>query len=133
MESKNYLRAARLLATCPQKRLKEVVRLLRESGIEIDDDFLREEEYDKESLKMSRRMNRRKGEYENTFWESDDDFMVALLNAYKRGIGITKLSRATGVSRTTIYRYLHRESYPSESDKKCILSGIEELIGGGVN
>lgn len=132
MEKNDYLKAARILATCPKRRLPMVVKLLRESGVEVDESILDAEEDSREALKMERRGGRRESLYAPEFWKSDDEFVFTLRNAFERGIGISKLSRETGISRTSLYRYLHEESRPAESDMKCILDGIDKIMNGEV-
>ena len=128
MERNDYLQAAKILATCPTKRLPQVIKMLRDAGIDVDERMIKEEVRNKEEAKMERRGKARERNYDPGFWSSDDDFILTLRNAFERGIGISKLSRVTGLSRTTLYRYLHDEFYPSDDIKETILASIEKIM-----
>ena len=131
MNKKEYIEAAMVLAICPARRLPQVVKLLRKSGIEIDDEFVREaREADTEKRKRLRE-KRVEGRPDIEFGDFWDDFADTLHDVFEKGISISELSRTTGISRTSFYRYLSGKSSPSESDKKRILDGIEEITHGG--
>jgi DNA-binding phage protein len=129
MEKGDYLMAAKILARCPTKRLPEVVRLLKEAGVEVDEKIFGEEEDKRRKLRRERLKDERAAIYDRRFWDTQDEFSSALLGAYENGIGISELSKETGLSRTSLYRYIHEKSQPAEKTKELILRGINKLMG----
>ena len=126
-KSAMYLKAARIVAKCPRSKLQQVMALLKEAGVEIDATPIQNEDNQKRRSANDKRAERRKNEYGEDFWKADNDFLQIMRDAYAEGISFTQLSRLTGLSRVSLYRYLHGEFTPCESDMDSVLKGIEEL------
>ena len=100
-----YVKAAKIIATCPRERLPMVRELLLKVGIEIT------EEEVKLALLTDRdrtpTLARSRTEIDTSSWlPSEDPLVLSLRDAFQRGISLTKVGREVGVHRTTMYRYL---------------------------
>lgn len=129
MDKRDYIEAAKILASCPERRLPQVVKLLREAGIEIDDGFVKESRGRSDDGKRKRVREKRVERRTIDFRMIGDNFLDALRDAFESGINISDLSRTSGMGRTTLYRYLNGETYPSNEDKERILNAINEING----
>ena len=129
MEKLDYLEAARILATCPERRLPQVVKMLREAGFKIEDGFVRESREVAKDRKRKRMREKRMEGRTFDFRTLGDDFLDTLRDAFEKGINISDLSRTSGMGRTTLYRYLKGETYPSKEDRERILDAISEIAG----
>ena len=129
MDKRDYIEAAKILASCPERRLPQVVKLLREAGIKIDDGFVKESQGGADDGKRKRVREKRVERRTIDFRMIGDNFLDALRDAFESGINISDLSRTSGMGRTTLYRYLNGETYPSNEDKERILNAINEMNG----
>lgn len=131
MDKRDYIEAAKILASCPERRLPQVVKMLREAGFEIEDGFVRDSRGRAEDGKRKRMREKRMERRTIDFRKIGDDFLDTLREAFESGMNMSDLSRASGMGRTTLYRYLNGETYPSKEDKEKILDAIKEIMGRG--
>lgn len=129
MDKRDYIEAAKVLASCPERRLPQVVKLLREAGFEIEDGFVRESRSGTEGGKRKRVREKRVEGRTIDFRKIGDGFLDTLREAFESGMNMSDLSRTSGMGRTTLYRYLNGETYPSKEDKEKILDAINEIMG----
>lgn len=114
---------------CPKSVVQGAVALLLDMGATVTSEALAACAYQKTAKMMEHRKGRRMREYDGAFWQTDNAFVQKMRDAYADGISFTKLSRFTGLTRTTLYRYLHGESFPNEIDAKNVLDGIDAIYG----
>ena len=112
---------------CPKRNLKAAVALLSDMGATATDPALTACAAKRVEKMMGNRKEKRKEEYAPEFWDADNEFLQRLRDAYADGISFTKLSRRTGLTRTTLYRYLHGEFSPKFVFAKRILDSIDEI------
>ena len=134
MNKKEYMEAAMILAVCPSRRLPQVVKILRKAGVEIDEGFVKEARAGEDDGKRKRMREKRGKKRTFDFRKAGDDFLDALREAFEGGISVSALSRTTGISRTSFYRYINGESYPADDDRERIMDAITEITenGGGI-
>lgn len=115
---------------CPKSVVQGAVALLLDMGATVTSEALAACASQKTAKMMEHRKGRRMREYDGAFWQTDNAFVQRMRDAYADGISFTKLSRYTGLTRTTLYRYLHGESFPNEIDAKNVLDGIDAIYDG---
>lgn len=101
----DYLKAAKIVSTCPASRLPYVLELLAQSGIELEN---------MEEAIQAAKVTKRKGIYsrKNGFnktdkWgDSTDMTVIRLKKAYLDGISFTALGKLSGVNRVSLYKYV---------------------------
>lgn len=121
------IEAASIIKDCPRYKLPIVIELLQKAGVEIDTSALEAEKCEAGATRMERRGNKRINEYDEEFWEADNYFTQKMRDAFARGINFTHLSKECGLTRTTLYRYLHGQFLPSPEDEKRVLEAIDKL------
>lgn len=114
---------------CPKSVVQGAVALLLDMGATVTSEALVACASQKTAKMMEHRKGRRMLEYDGAFWQTDNAFVQKMRDAYADGISFTKLSRFTGLTRTTLYRYLHGESFPNEIDAQNVLDGIDAIYG----
>ena len=114
---------------CPKSVVQGAVALLLDMGATVTSEALAACASQKTAKMMEHRKGRRMREYDGAFWQTDNAFVQKMRDAYADGISFTKLSRFTGLTRTTLYRYLHGESFPNEIDARNVLDGIDVIYG----
>lgn len=118
-----------IIVDCPKRKVQKVVALLSDMGATATNEVLLSCAARRTSQMMEKRKENRALEYADEFWQTDNAFVQKMRDAYADGISFTKLSRFTGLTRTTLYRYLHGESFPDEIDAKNVLDGIDAIYG----
>lgn len=121
----DYLKAARIVANCPRGRLPEVLAILKSGGIEIDQDEVQRQRNAigrKKSTLQSKRSEQARGR----FLDTDDPCALKLREAYDLGISFTHLGRIVGLDKSTLYKYLYAERFPTNSMKEKIIAAIGE-------
>lgn len=105
----DYLEAARLVAECKPSRLKYVLEILRQGGIEIPEEVImqtkQEHEASERSGIMSRRQDREK-RYDKRWVKTDDPIILTLREAYLSGYKISEIAEASNITRTALYEYM---------------------------
>lgn len=118
-----------IVVNCPKSKIQRAVALLSDVGATATNEILLSCAARKTSQMMEKRKENRALEYADEFWQTDNAFVQKMRDAYADGISFTKLSRFTGLTRTTLYRYLHGESFPNEIDARNVLDGIDAIYG----
>lgn len=121
----DYLKAARIVANCPKGRLPAVLAILKSGGIEIDQDEV-QRQLNYTGKKKSTLQSRRSGQARERFLDTDDPCVLKLREAYDLGISFTHLGRIVGLHKTTLYKYLYAERFPTNSMKEKIIAAIGE-------
>jgi DNA-binding phage protein len=116
-----------IVVNCPKRKIQKVVALLYDMGATATNEVLLSCTARRTSQMMEKRKENRALEYADEFWKTDNEFVQKMRDAYADGISFTKLSRFTGLTRTTLYRYLHGESFPNEIDARNVLDGIDAI------
>ena len=124
----DYIKAARISASDPAKRLPQVVTLLRAAGIEIDDNVIDSFRVAAQASKSKKLVEKREANGGVDFSDGGDEFLQRLFEAYKAGISFNKIGNEVNITRTSMYRYLHRESYPREKDRERIIAAIDKYL-----
>lgn len=106
-DSKDYLQAARLIAHCPQKRLKMVCDLLEKGGFDLS-------------------MNK-PGRYE--MFEIDTSDMSARIDEVMRktGMGVYRLAETIGVNGNTLRAYHAKDRFPRPARYEEIVLKLNAL------
>lgn len=118
-----------IIVDCPKRKVQKVVALLSDMGATATNEVLLSCAARRASQMMEKRKENRSLDYDKGFWKADNPFVQKMRDAYADGISFTKLSRFTGLTRTTLYRYLHGESFPNEIDARNVLDGIDAIYG----
>lgn len=126
--SADYIKAARILSKCPVSRLPQVVELLQRGGIEVDDDFVAKcVKGNREAAEKN--LERKRTLLPCTRLEDDgDEFLRKLYSAYSAGLSLTKIGEEVGITKTSMYRYLHKDSYPREKDKERLIAVMDRYL-----
>jgi len=118
-----------IVINCPKSKIQRAVALLYDMGATATNEVLLSCAARRTSQMMEKRKENRALEYADEFWQTDNAFVQKMRDAYADGISFTKLSRFTGLTRTTLYRYLYGESFPNEIDARNVLDGIDAIYG----
>lgn len=131
------MKAARIVASCPKRRLPAVMEILKNSGVEISKEAidealgLREEKVERRKARLSEK-RREAGEPE-TWCYVEDDCVDALRYVYMDGVSFSELERVTGIGRGTLYHYVHGNREISSKNREILFRGLASLGYGNVN
>ena len=131
MENENdrYLEAARIVANCKPSKLPYVLAILREGGIEIEDDArlpskenLRGASKRKKSLSASRCIK------DPVDWQpTEDKTILALRKAFKDGMNISRFAEASDLPRTAIYKIMSAKTKITDYYRAKVENGLAIL------
>jgi len=123
-----YLEAARLVANCKPNKLPYVLALLKQGGFEIS-----QETIDEAKQKVDGRNRYRqdlRDEHGTDGWkDTDDPACLTLRKLYENGESIIRLSRASGIHKTTLYSYIRGTAKPSKPTINRINEALSSLYG----
>lgn len=121
----DYMRAAKILASCSPERLPIVLDMLKKAGLEID------EVESKKLIVFNKRgeMLKEKRQYtDRSKWlDSDDPFVLYLREAYEDGISFKDVVNITGLNKSTVYRILWGEKMGTDFTRNLIYNAIEQI------
>lgn len=126
-EKDEAMKIAKLLATCPSKRLPLVISFLEQSGFKFDKSIVDAGEKATAEQKAERRKKEREYTGHSTWYDSDDKTVHALRYAYESGVGFTDISRKSGTCRTQLYKYLAGVDAPAPVTGGLIRGAIAKL------
>lgn len=121
-----YFEAAKTIASCPPNRLAFVIDTFRKAGLEFPEpESINSTTTERDRtrwLKESRATQSR-----NKWEETDDPFVLQLRQAYENGESFTRLARAVGLTRCTLYQYLYGSTKPSSDMEQHILLNLAKV------
>lgn len=121
-----YFEAAKTIASCPQNRLSFVIDTFRKAGLEFPEPEVINAtipERDRTRWLKESRSTQSRGKWEDT----DDPFVLQLRQAYENGESFTRLARAVGLARCTLYQYLYGSTKPSLDMVQNILRNLTKV------
>ena len=105
LNTRDYLGAAKMIATCPEKRLPFVLEIIKQSGIDLS--MLEDEILKINSSERKRKYNRKTFcKRVTTLAETEDELVLRLQKAYNDKISFMAISKVSGVNRSTLYKYI---------------------------
>lgn len=126
--SADYIKAARILSKCPVSRLPQVVELLRRGGIDVDDDFV-SKCVSGNRMEVEKNLKRKRALISCSHLDDGgDEFLRKLYSAYSAGLSLTKIGEEVGITKTSMYRYLHGNSYPRAKDKERLIAVMDRYL-----
>lgn len=122
-----YLKAAKLIASCPRDRLELVLQVLEKGGIEFErlDEILERMSVGEKKVIYGRRPNDNK---RDNWLESDNAVTLLLREAYDKNVSMTVISNLSGVHRVTLYKYLRGLTQPNYKTSAAITEAIEKIF-----
>ena len=127
----DYLKAAKIISTCPKNRLPFVLEVISKSGIDVPEI----EKMLKKSLAAEKKSlySKKDGfKSEKELEPSDDDTIRRLQKAYYEGISFTVLARVADMERTVLYRYIYGERKMKEAHAEKINNALDKIyLEGG--
>lgn len=128
-EQELYIKAAKVIASCPTNRLSYVLETLKMGGLEyLDDDVEKIRKTTKAYDKTETLKRNRKDQDHEKWLETDNPYILKLREAYDMGISLTKLGRICGLHKTTLYHYLYAERIPSRETCEMIVKAAFEMM-----
>ena len=129
MEQIDYLAAAKVVAECKPSRLPQVLAILKQGGIDVPAADVKAAYAKIVAIPSDeeRRKDKRKTEGHREWDETDNEAILRLREAYDAGASFTELSRLTGITRTTLYRYMYGELADNPTRDKHILAVLGKL------
>lgn len=106
---RDYVDAAKIIGSCKTDRLIAVLDLLKQGGIELSEGIYLKTQPSPNSNFVSYATSSeemRKRRYEGRWTETDDPIIIALRNAYIKGIKIATIASAANLTRTVLYEYM---------------------------
>lgn len=128
-EEERYLEAARIVAECKPSKLPYVLAILREGGIEIEKDPKMPGIHNLKWAKGKEKflIESRGGKDPENWRDTSDETVLALRAAFKRGMNISLFSEASGINRSTVYKFMNATSRLTEYSRKRILDGLAAI------
>lgn len=112
LTKEEYLEVLRIVSECKPSRLKYVLAILKEAGIHIEDDDVKEVEIGKNEKFVTsfpvdeiKRESREK-RYSGRWLKTTDPIILSLREAYLSGVRISTIAEAAGITRTALYEYM---------------------------
>lgn len=126
LKETDYIKAAKLVATCRADRLPMVLEILRQSGIDVS--ALNEVEYTSPVKESAERRRNERTPKVKRWSKTDDPFIEKLRHAYCNGLNMQRLSESSGVGRTAIYNYMNGIRTPPEYVKVKVGCALDKMI-----
>ena len=126
---KEYLEAAKIVATCRENRVPLVVDILRQSGFEISDELVANVGHEEPKTNKMLKARRDKETQRDKWKPTDDEAVLLLRKAYDTGISFTRISEMTHDNRTVLYAYLKDRNVP-EYKRQQLIDTLNELMKG---
>lgn len=104
--AQDYLAAAKILASCPERRLPYVVELLKKGGIEVPEGVIEGISEDRGKAKKELKSEIRQAATKDKWVETDDEVVLKLRDLFESGVNVTHFADEAKISRTQFYRYL---------------------------
>lgn len=126
----DYLKAAKIVSTCPRERLPYVLEIISKSGIEISEveNLIEESKADG----MKRAYLKKSGFVSKKEWLfSPNPTVRRLQKAYNDGISFTVLGKISEVQRTTLYRYIYGERNMKAEHESKINEALDRIYSEG--
>ena len=124
-----YLKAAKIIAACPKNRLQFVLETLNKGGLEFLDDDVEKIRKSTVPYDKTEHLKRNRKDQDHEKWlETDNPYILKLREAYDMGISLTRLGRACGLHKTTLYHYLYAERIPSRETCEMIIKAAFEMM-----
>lgn len=128
----DYYRAAKMVANCPRDRVSAVLKILEQSGVNVEtlEEIIKSAEVENthHHIYYKRRNNGKRGNWLDT----DNEIALMLRKAYDYNVGFTTLSNLCGLHRSILYHYMRGIRVPSPENAQVIkdtLTKIFEDIG----
>lgn len=121
----DYLKAAKVIATCPTDRLPAVIDVLSQSGIDMSKAYELipiTKDRKTESLKFSRERISREN------WvDTGNATSLLLREAFEEGLSLTAIAKEIGANKSTVYRCMYGTYNPSEYMSRKIKEAVEKM------
>ena len=130
LSAEDYITAARLVATCSEHRLPYVLEIIRQSGIDLSalDVEVAKIVKDERKKKYSRKTYCKKV---TKFAETEDELVIRLKKAYTDKVSFSALGKASGVNRSTLYKYVWGERKIPDEYREQINSALDRIYEDG--
>lgn len=126
METDKYLEAAKIIAECKPSKLPYVLAVLKQGGIELKPEQLKEAKLNiKDRERYATELRKAKGH--DGWLYTDDPTALRLRELYDCGKSITKLSSVSGIHRSCLYMYIRGKQKPNPATAKLINDAITQL------
>lgn len=128
-ETDKYLEAARIVAECKPSKLPYVLAILREGGINIEDDVKVPPVKDiKGENRRAMWLGKKRKQHVPQEWnDTDDEAIIVMREAFMSGISVTQFAEAAGIHRTNVYRFLEASRPITEYSRDRIIMGLQKL------
>lgn len=128
-ETDKYLEAARIVAECKPSKLPYVLAILREGGINIEEDAkVPPIKNIKGASKNAKWLEQKRKQHIPEEWRDTNDAVItAMREAFMSGISVTRFAEVSGIHRTNVYRFLEAGKPLTEYSRERIINGLREL------
>ena len=125
--NKEYLDAAELVAHCKPSKLPYVLALLEQGGFAVGEEEIKAAKKNigrDESWVVAQRKNSKHENWKDT----DDEIILALRDAFMKGVSLSKIASVAGVHCASVYKALYGR-VPTDYMRERIVYGLEEAYG----
>ena len=128
-EKQVYLKAAKIIASCPKERLPYVLKTLEQGGIAFDSDEIAKMCASISGSDRTSSLIASRADINMTEWIPTTNYCILQMReAYKKGLSLTKLGRKVGLNRTTLFKYLRAYITPKPSTSRKIIEALSEMF-----
>ena len=123
-----YIRAAKIIATCPASRLRFVLATLEKGGVHFTEEELATiKSAIARPSKTATLVERRKVQNREEWKKTDNKYILRLREAYDKGASLTQIGRIVGINKATAYKYLWGRITPSDSIGQRIVDACDSM------
>ena len=124
-----YLKAAKIIASCPKERLPYILKTLEQGGIVFDSTEIESLCASISGSDRTSSLIESRAEIDMNEWTATTNpCILKMREAYKKGLSLTKLGRKVHLNRTTLFKYLRAYNTPKPTMGRKIIEAIDEMF-----
>lgn len=128
-EKQIYLKAAKIIASCPKARLPYVLKTLEEAGVTFNDRDIRDMLSVASGKDRTSTLAASRASLDMSDWISTTNpCVLKMREAYKQGLSLTTLSRKVNLNRSTLFKYLRAYIIPNHYASAAIMEALDTMF-----
>ena len=128
-EKQVYLKAAKIIASCPKSRLPYVLKTLEAADITFNDREIRDMLSIASGKDRTSALAASRASLDMSEWiATSNPCVLKMREAYKQGLSLTTLSRRTNLNRSTLFKYLRAYIIPSPTTSALIIEALNTMF-----
>ena len=127
--NESYIKAAKIIASCPKSRLPIVLEILKKGGLDFTEEEIPNISASSSQLRSPSVLKLKRSNQNHPNWKpTSNPHIVKLREAYNEGISLTELGRRVHLHKTTLYQYLYGNSEPDRFVADEIVYAIFDML-----